>query len=76
MTNAFLNMEKIIMWNDIGIGIISSVFATILICISRNLYKIDYKSDMFFHLENAYISIYKIQNHHVFLKTIYYQWKV
>lgn len=51
---------------NIGLGAVGSIVATVVLYLCSHLYRIGYKEDFEFNLENAYIAVYQIENHHSF----------
>lgn len=51
---------------SIGLGAVSSIVATIILHLCSYLYRIGYKEDFEFNLENALSAVYQIENHHRF----------
>ena len=45
---------------NIGLGAVGSIVATVALYLCSHLYRIGYKEDFEFHLENAYIAVYQI----------------
>lgn len=57
-------MDNILL--NIGLGAVGSIVATIILYLCSHLYRIGYKEDFEFNLENARMAVYQIQNHHGF----------
>lgn len=51
---------------NIGLGAVGSIVATVVLYLCSYLYRIGYKEDFEFDLENAYIAVYQIENLHRF----------
>lgn len=48
------------------LGVMGSIIATFILYLCSYLYRFGYKEDFEFELENAFISVYQIENHHLF----------
>ena len=48
------------------LGVMGSIIATFVLYLCSHLYQFGYKEDFEFELENAFISVYQIENHHLF----------
>ena len=55
-------MDNILL--NIALGAVGSIVATVVLYLCSYLYRIGYKEDFEFDLENAYIAVYQIENLH------------